>query len=84
MQSTTFRELFGPNLFIIFRIPSLFIFPPFQISSITTENVGLFRNAVNKLTDTMDMNIKIMYTIMAKTEEINKKIKETEEIYQKM
>lgn len=32
----------------------------------------------------MDLNIKIMYTIMAKTEEINKKIKETETIYQKM
>lgn len=32
----------------------------------------------------MDGNIKVMYTIMAKTEELNKKFREAEDIHNKM
>lgn len=35
---------------------------------------------MNKLTDSMDANIKHMYTIMAKTEEISKVMKPTEQL----
>lgn len=37
-----------------------------------------YKNAVNKLTDHMDANIKTMYTVMAKTEELSNKMKNTE------
>ncbi|CAD7094094.1 unnamed protein product [Hermetia illucens] len=51
-----------------------------SISSITADNVEIHKNAVNKLTDSMDANIKSMYTIMAKTEEISKSMKPTEQL----
>lgn len=46
--------------------------------------MDVFRNTVNNLSDTMDGNIKVMYTIMAKTEELNKKFREAEDIHNKM
>ena len=62
----------------------LLIISPFQISSITSDNVDVFKNTVNNLSDTMDGNIRILYTIMAKSEEINKKFQEAQDIQQKM
>lgn len=55
-----------------------------SISSITADNVEIHKNAVNKLTDSMDANIKSMYTIMAKTEEITKSMKPTEQLSQRI
>lgn len=55
-----------------------------QISSITADNVDTYKNAVTKLTDCMDANIKVMYTIMAKTEEISNKFKNTENLAVRM
>ncbi|XP_050078216.1 BLOC-1-related complex subunit 6 [Anopheles maculipalpis] len=49
-----------------------------SISSITADNVEIYKNSVTKLTDCMDGNIKCMYTIMAKAEEISKTIKPAE------
>ncbi|XP_058815863.1 BLOC-1-related complex subunit 6 [Topomyia yanbarensis] len=49
-----------------------------SISSITADNVEIYKNSVTKLTDCMDANIKCMYTIMAKAEEISKAIKPAE------
>ncbi|XP_058124409.1 BLOC-1-related complex subunit 6 [Anopheles ziemanni] len=49
-----------------------------SISSITADNVEIYKNAVTKLTDCMDANIKCMYTIMAKAEEISKTMKPAE------
>lgn len=51
-----------------------------SVSSITADNVEIHKNSVNKLTDSMDSNIKCMYTIMAKTEEISKSMKPTEQL----
>lgn len=51
-----------------------------SISSITADNVEIHKNSVNKLTDSMDSNIKCMYTIMAKTEEISNSMKPTEQL----
>ncbi|XP_069968158.1 BLOC-1-related complex subunit 6 isoform X2 [Bactrocera oleae] len=45
---------------------------------------SVHKNAVNKLTDSMDANIKCMYTIMAKTEEITKSMKPTEQLGQRI
>ncbi|XP_055373084.1 BLOC-1-related complex subunit 6 [Condylostylus longicornis] len=55
-----------------------------SISSITSDNVEVHKNAVSKLTDCMDANIKIMYTIMAKTEEITESMKPTEQVAQRI
>ncbi|XP_063706918.1 BLOC-1-related complex subunit 6 [Culicoides brevitarsis] len=55
-----------------------------SISSITADNVDCYKNAVNKLTDCMDANIKHMYTIMAKTEEISNAMKPVEELATKV
>lgn len=55
-----------------------------SISSITSDNVELYKNSVIKLTDAMDSNIKSMYTIMAKTEEITKTMKKAEELAVRM
>lgn len=79
MQFTSFGII---NQLINFA-PTLIILS-LQISSITSDNVGVFRSTVNNLSDTMDANIRSMYTIMAKTEEINKKFAEAEEIHKKM
>ncbi|XP_039433965.1 BLOC-1-related complex subunit 6 [Culex pipiens pallens] len=49
-----------------------------SISSITADNVEIYKNSVTKMTDCMDSNIKCMYTIMAKAEEISKAIKPAE------
>lgn len=43
-----------------------------------------YKNAVNKLTDCMDANIKTMYTVMAKTEELSNKMKNTEALAARM
>ncbi|XP_037043414.1 BLOC-1-related complex subunit 6 isoform X2 [Bradysia coprophila] len=48
-----------------------------SVSSITADNVECYKNSVNKLTDCMDSNIKSMYTIMAKTEEISNAMRPT-------
>lgn len=55
-----------------------------QISSITADNVDVYKNAVTKLTDCMDANIKVMYTIMAKTEEVSNRFKNTEKLAARM
>lgn len=55
-----------------------------QISSITADNVDTYKNAVNKLTDCMDANIKTMYTVMAKTEELSNRMKSTEALAARM
>ncbi|XP_017057793.1 BLOC-1-related complex subunit 6 [Drosophila ficusphila] len=51
-----------------------------SISSITADNVEVHRNAVNKLTDTLDANIKCQYQLLAKAEEITKSMKPTEQL----
>ncbi|KAL5285937.1 C17orf59 family protein [Megaselia abdita] len=55
-----------------------------SISSIAADNVEIHKTAVNKLTDNMDANIKCIYTIMAKTEELSKSMQATEKIYHKI
>lgn len=55
-----------------------------KISSITADNVDTYKNAVNKLTDCMDANIKTMYTVMAKTEELSNRMKSTEALASRM
>lgn len=52
-----------------------------SISSIAADNVEIHKTTVNKLTDNMDANIKCIYTIMAKTEELSKSMKATDKIY---
>jgi len=49
-----------------------------SISSITADNVDIYKNAVAKMSDSMDGNIKSMYTMMAKAEEITQNIKSAE------
>lgn len=46
-----------------------------SISSITADNVDIYKNAVSKMSDAMDGNIKSMYTMMAKAEEITQNMK---------
>ncbi|XP_018580250.1 BLOC-1-related complex subunit 6 isoform X2 [Anoplophora glabripennis] len=46
-----------------------------QISSITADNVDVYKNAVSKMSDAMDSNIKSMYTMMAKAEEVTQSMK---------
>lgn len=60
------------------------LFMNWQISSITADNVDCYKNAVNKLTDCMDANIKTMYTVMAKTEELSNQMKNTEALAARM
>jgi BLOC-1 related complex subunit 6 len=50
-----------------------------SISSITADNVEVYTNSVTKLTDAIDANIKSMYSIIAKTEEISKTMHKAEE-----
>ncbi|CAG9857561.1 unnamed protein product [Phyllotreta striolata] len=49
-----------------------------SVSSITADNVDVYRNAVSKMSDTMDSNIKSMYTMMAKAEEVTQSMKVVE------
>lgn len=51
-----------------------------SISSITADNVEVYKNAVTKLTDTIDSNIKSMYSIIAKSEEISKSMHKAEQM----
>ena len=51
-----------------------------SISSITADNVEVYKNSVTKLTDTIDTNIKSMYSVIAKSEEISKKIHKAEQM----
>ncbi|KAJ8964204.1 hypothetical protein NQ317_016350 [Molorchus minor] len=46
-----------------------------SISSITADNVDVYKNAVTKMSDAMDLNIKSMYTMMAKAEEVTQSMK---------
>ncbi|CAH1987182.1 unnamed protein product [Acanthoscelides obtectus] len=46
-----------------------------SISSITADNVDVYKNAVSKMSDAMDSNIKSMYTMMAKVEEVTQSMK---------
>lgn len=80
MQSTTFRKALTWNSLIQYF--NCFFFR--QISAITADNVDTYKNAVNKLTDCMDANIKTMYTVMAKTEELSNKMKSTEALAARM
>lgn len=49
-----------------------------SISSISADNVEVYKNSVTKLTDTIDSNIKSMYSIIAKSEEISKSMNKAE------
>lgn len=49
-----------------------------SISSISADNVEVYKNSVTKLTDTIDSNIKSMYSIIAKSEEISKSMSKAE------
>ncbi|VEN57059.1 unnamed protein product [Callosobruchus maculatus] len=49
-----------------------------SISSITADNVDVYKNAVSKMSDSMDSNIKSMYTMMAKVEEVTQSMKVVE------
>ncbi|XP_019759145.1 BLOC-1-related complex subunit 6 isoform X3 [Dendroctonus ponderosae] len=49
-----------------------------SVSSITADNVDIYKNAVSKMSDSMDGNIKSMYKMMAKAEEITKNMKGVE------
>lgn len=51
-----------------------------SISAITADNVEVYKNSVTKLTDTIDANIKSMYSIIAKSEEISKSMKKAESL----
>lgn len=51
-----------------------------SISSITADNVEVYKNSVTKLTDTIDSNIKSMYSIIAKSEEISKSMNKAEQM----
>lgn len=55
-----------------------------SISSITADNVEVYRSSVTRLTDSMDANIKSMYTIMAKTEEIGTLMRPAEQLNTRM
>lgn len=46
-----------------------------SISSITADNVDVYKNAVSKMSNAMDANIKSMYTMMAKAEEVSQTMK---------
>lgn len=45
------------------------------MSSITADNVDIYKDAVSKMSDAMDLNIKGMYTIIAKAEEVSHTMK---------
>jgi BLOC-1 related complex subunit 6 len=51
-----------------------------SIGSITADNVSVYQNSVSKLTDTIDSNIKSMYSIIAKSEEISKSMSKAEQM----
>lgn len=51
-----------------------------SIGSITADNVEVYKNSVTKLTDTIDSNIKSMYSIIAKSEEISKSMHKAEQM----
>ncbi|XP_070495713.1 BLOC-1-related complex subunit 6 isoform X2 [Chironomus tepperi] len=51
-----------------------------SISAITSDNVEVYKTSVNKLTDIIDGNIKNMYSVMAKTEEISKSMHKAEQL----
>ncbi|XP_062131356.1 BLOC-1-related complex subunit 6 [Drosophila sulfurigaster albostrigata] len=55
-----------------------------SISSITADNVEVHKNSVKKLTDALDANIKCQYQLLAKTEEITKSMKPTEQLSQRI
>lgn len=46
-----------------------------SISSLTAQNVDIYKDAVTKMSEAMDSNIKSMYTMMAKAEEVTKTMK---------
>lgn len=49
-----------------------------SISSITADNVDIYKDAVCKMSEAMDGNIKSMYTMMAKAEEVTAAMKGVE------
>lgn len=51
-----------------------------SISAITADNVEVYKSSVSKLTDVIDANIKSMYSIIAKSEEISKSMKKAEQL----
>jgi BLOC-1 related complex subunit 6 len=51
-----------------------------SISAITADNVEVYKSSVTKLTDTIDANIKSMYSIIAKSEEISKSMHKAEQL----
>lgn len=51
-----------------------------SISAITADNVEVYKHSVTKLTETIDANIKSMYSIIAKSEEISKSMKKAESL----
>lgn len=55
-----------------------------SISALTADNVEVYRASVTQLTDAMDANIKSMYTIMAKAEEITNLMRPAEQLAARM
>lgn len=55
MRYITFRTYEISTVFIFVRSRGL------QISSITADNVDVYKNAVSKMSDAMDANIKVNY-----------------------
>ncbi|CAH1717948.1 unnamed protein product [Chironomus riparius] len=51
-----------------------------SISAIASDNVEVYKTSVIKLTDIIDANIKSMYSVMAKTEEISKSMHKAEQL----
>lgn len=49
-----------------------------SISSLTAKNVDVYKDAVAKMSDSMDANIKSMYTMMAKAEEVTQNMKDVQ------
>lgn len=55
-----------------------------NISALTADNVEVYRGSVTQLTDAMDANIKSMYTILAKAEEITNLMRPAEQLAARM
>lgn len=51
-----------------------------SISSIANDNVEVYKDSVVKLADIVDQNIKSMYSIISKSEEISKTMKNAEKL----
>jgi len=56
----------------------------FQLSSMTVDCVFAGSDGVGELCDTADASIKVMYQVMAKSEELNKAVQPIYQVHQQM